>query len=172
MKRRPTSKRISRADGSGSTLLKLAVPLFLVGVVVLAGPSNLFTALTLPRGSSSDVVSDPSSVVGLDTTHVGAGTNRELTTITNQFQQSITVTVSLTGDSVDQATLYADGINHGDTVTFDSVASGANVSVNASVKCKDSLVGQSITYDIEATGAGINGTIQDRSVPIEQYCLT
>ena len=173
MRRRPRPKRPTRTGGSdGSLLLKAAVPLFVVGLVLLAGPSSLFTSISLPRESTSDVVTDPNAVIGIENTQVGTGTTRTMSTLTNQFRQSTSLTIRLTGSSADHATLYVGEVDHGDSATLNSIPTGGNESVSAAVKCRDSLVGGSLTYEIDASGPGINGSIQDRSVSIHRYCLT
>ena len=70
-------------------------------------------------------------------------------TMPNLFQQSTSLTVRLPGSSAGQATLYVDGVDHGDSATLNSIPTGENESVGAAVKCRDLLVGSSLTYEID-----------------------
>jgi hypothetical protein len=77
-----------------------------VGAIVLVaivgpfagGPSDAFTSGTVDRSSSVGVADDANGLVGLDvSSSVAAGSSSRLVTVTNQFENTVTATVSLQG---------------------------------------------------------------------------
>lgn len=172
MKKRRRNGPSRPGASSGSTLFKAAIPLFVVVLVLLAGPSSLITSISLPRGTSSDVVDDPSAVIGIEETHTGTGTRRTLSTFTNEFQNPTTISVTLTGNSPDRASLFVDGTPQGDSATLNSVLSGQNKTVEAAVRCNDSYVGGTLNYEVDTSSSSVSGSIKDRSVSIQRYCIT
>lgn len=119
----------------------LGVLLF-AGLAMVAGaaaiPSGAFSTGEVPRATTVDVVQDENGVVGLDR----AGSVRKnridrLVTVTNDFDTSRRIVVSLVGNDGD---LYHDSDGDG---TLENVGSSITLSL---------LVGESTDVYVEATG--------------------
>jgi hypothetical protein len=76
----------------------LVVALVVASVLAAGNAPTAFTTATTERGSAANVVGDADGLVGVDAAgSVAAGSTNRLVTATNNFEESITVTVSLDG---------------------------------------------------------------------------
>lgn len=154
MKRRSRSRK-RKTRRSGGTPRSL-VFLFLLGagVVLLATVFNsaAFSLVDLDRSGSIDVVSDPDGALSLDpVSEVNVGVQERLVTMTNRLNQSASVTVSIVSGS---GTLHT-GVQSGTSVSFSlSKAASRTVDIEAG-----GTGGDTIQYEIQASGTGANVTI-------------
>ncbi|WP_248896983.1 hypothetical protein [Haloplanus halobius] len=147
----------------GSTLALLAI------VAVMAWgpmfPAAGFTSMSADRQPSLEVTEDSNSVMALDTaTSVASGTTSTLTNTTNNFGQTMQVTVSLREASQDDADLVVNGVQ-GDSVTFEQQP-GTTETVDVNVQNESTLTDTAIYFDTSATATGISARAENRTVPI------
>ncbi|MEF8872851.1 MAG: hypothetical protein V5A41_14595 [Haloarculaceae archaeon] len=110
---RPPRRSRSRSRSRSGVWLAVVVGVVLLTAIVspfAGGPSDAFTSGTLDRSSTVGVADDAGGLVGLDVSSaVAAGSSSRLVTVTNQFDHTVTATVSLQGSagslSNEQATL-------------------------------------------------------------------
>ncbi|MFB6303930.1 MAG: hypothetical protein ABEH47_02090 [Haloferacaceae archaeon] len=145
----------------------------LVLVLLAAGavttPSQSYTTGTVDADMAADVVVDEDAVLSLDlAADVKTGATERLVTTTNYVGQSVTVTVTLTDGSGSYGDLVVDGTNVGDSTSF-SLADTASQRVDFTAPCDESLVGKSVTFDVDVSGDGISGSAV-RSVDIASGC--
>lgn len=148
--------------------IALLVTVLVVGLLfgAVGAPTGAFEIGTTDRLASIDVVSDSSGLQRLDvTTALESGSENCLLTVTNQFGQDLTVTVSLREGSTGYGTLNVsiDG-ESGDAVEF-PLAAGATRTVDMAV---DSGTAENTTrFDVTADGTGIDASLPNRHAPIE-----
>lgn len=114
----------------------------------------------MSRQTNLNLAQDIDGPVSLDkqSSVKAKGNFRELVTITNNFGQTITVTVSLQDPS--EGTLSAGG-QQGNEVRFD-LASGNSETVDIDVN-ENIADGEKIYYDVTATSSGIDARLNGRS---------
>lgn len=136
--------------------------LLLLGLTL---PSGAISLAELPRGTVLDVANDPSGILGLTVySCVDKNTIDPLVDVTNHFQSTTSVTVSLVDGTL--GTLHVGG-QSGDTVTF-SLGAGATDTVDF-----ETTVGgpwpKYLEFNVDATSSATTITAT-RSSQIENGC--
>lgn len=160
-------RRRSRESWSGFPI-RLIMTFVVIAVVVLGvHPAVLVTKGDLTREATVPVVDDPNGQLALDivASIKAQGSYRELLTVTNQFDRTIQVTVSLQvpsdGDLRDNED--ESGV---DSVTFD-LTPGEQLQVDMDVD--NSLNdGYEIGFDITATATALRVEALDRSTTVQR----
>jgi hypothetical protein len=120
------SRRRRRSTGSGGRrwVSLLVVALVVASLLAAGNAPTAFTTATTERGSAANVVGDADGLVGVDVAgSVAAGSEDRLVTVTNNFGESVTVSVSLDG---------ADGTLSNAEATL---APGASLTTSVTVDC-------------------------------------
>jgi hypothetical protein len=119
-------------------------------VAFVVAPSMAFTSGALDRGSTVDIADDSDGLLGIDVaSSVNAGAESRLVTVTNQMDQTLTVTVSAAASlSNDQATLTA----------------GESLTTAATVSCDSPP--NDLTFTVQAVGDTQLTGILTRSIPV------
>lgn len=124
-------------------------------------PAVSFTAASLDRSHSMDVVGDPSGLIALDVAaSVSAGQQSRLVDVTNHYgggSVEATVTLQDGGDG----TLHADG-DSGDSVTV-VVASGGTETVEIDVQGNPGT----IVFDVTASSPWLGFSAPDRQTDVQ-----
>ncbi|NHX37771.1 MULTISPECIES: hypothetical protein [Halolamina] len=143
----------------------LLTAVLLVGAAVL--PAASYSTGDVDRGAGVDVVNDQEASLSLDTAaNVSVGTVDQLVVVTNGFESTATVSVSLTSASPANASLVVGGASVGDAYSTD-LGPGASLTVDVDVPDDDSLDGSEIVFDAAAETGDIDATASGRRVPIE-----
>lgn len=156
VRRRPTPKRRSR-----SILRTSIIAALLVIAVAVSLPAASFSTGTLDRDASVDVVSDPDGVLGLEiATSVSKNQQDWLANVTNNFETTVTVTISLPNND---GTLYFGG----DSGTTVSASLGPGTMETAEIDVDNNLQsGDVVEFTITATGTGVEANA-DRTTTVE-----
>lgn len=166
-------RRRTRRDARRQAFLRRAAVLVSIVLVIAAViHSGAITNIFAPRDTSTDVVEDPTGLVGVNTTAVTSGATDTLTKLTNNFDGPIDLTIELTGSSTNWASLLIDGVDYGDSATFTDLPAGSTKTVNVSLTCSDAIVDQNLTYKVDVTRQGISGSLDSRRATIRKGCLT
>lgn len=141
--------------------------------MIVAGtafPTASFASITADRGSTVDVVADGRAVAGLDIVGtVDTGRTDRLVSVTNNFSQPLSVTVSLDGGSTDVGSLVVDGVDDGDSATFD-LGADATQGVNIEIPCDSSLDGRAVGFTVDVDGSGLDGTVERAETTVRSRC--
>jgi hypothetical protein len=133
--------------------------------LLVAGPvglglgttSEAFTSATTARGSTADVVDDTDGLVGADVADsVTAGTEDRLVTVTNNFRESITVSVTLAGASGTLSNSEA------------TLAPGASLTTSVRVDCDSPP--ESVQFTVTARTSGSLGAVNRSSSVTTSNC--
>lgn len=156
VRRRPTPKRQSHRVLRTSVIAAL-----IVVAVVVTLPAASFSTGSLDRDASVDVVSDTEGVLGLDIASSVSKNQRDwLANVTNNFETTVTVTVSLPNND---GTLYFGG-DSGSTVS-ETLTSGTTGTVEIDVD-NNLQNGDIIEFSVTATATGLEANA-DRTTTVE-----
>ncbi len=154
-------KRRSRRT-RGRRLVRLAVLLTVTSVVVIGvNPAAMVTKGDMTRDATVPVVDDMDATLSLDVVDSvkQKGGYKLLLTVTNNFAQRITVTVSLQNES--DGVLRDNDERGVNSVTFDLSVGGSQ---QVDIDPDDSLSnGYEIYFDVTASASGLNVDAHDRS---------
>jgi|GEM_PF-3854711 len=165
MRRRP--RRHRNGSGVRSAALVLVV---LVVVVATAVPAQSVLSATLDRSSSADVVVDDEAVVGLSLAdEVHTGSTERLLDATNNYTDTLSVTVALASNDTDLGDLVLGGTTEGDTATFD-LQPDAGQRVSLDVPCDGSLAGRTVTVTVKVSGPGVDGEVVREHTTVTLRC--
>lgn len=154
------SRRRNKHSRFRAIIKSLLVIVFVLVLFLSVNPTALVTSGEMSRQTNLNLAQDINGPVSLDkqSTVKAKGGYRELLTITNNFGQTITVTVSLQDPS--EGTLSAGG-QQGNEVIFD-LTSGDSETVDIDVN--DNIAdGEKIYYNVRATSSGIDARMNGRS---------
>lgn len=160
--------RRSRRRGSGAGWPEIGI-VVLAGLVVLTAgtPVASFSTGQTDRSPAIAVVSDTDAAHALDAQPtLNTGETCRLVTTTNNFDEALTVTVSLADDSTAYGNLTLGNGSEGDEVTFD-LAAGDQQQVDLDVKNDSSIDGETVYYRVSATGSTISVVAPDRYATID-----
>lgn len=143
----------------------------LLAVVMLAGaavlPAASYSTGDVSRGAAVDVVDDPAASLSLDAAaNVSVGSVDQLVVITNGFDSTATVSITLTSASPANASLVVGGASVGDSHSTD-LSPGASLTVDVDVPDDGTLDGSDIVFDTTADTGDIDASAPGRTVPIE-----
>lgn len=171
-------RRRSRRRGSRPLVPALVlVASVLLVVAAVFGSAGMGTASfstgELTRSSAVNVTDDATAAHELSIADsVAPNATGELVTVTNHLGQDVTVTVTLRADSeavghlvVDDATV--DDATVGNSTSF-SLARGASQTVELNISGDGSLPTETVYFHVNASGATIDVTSPDRSVPVKR----
>jgi hypothetical protein len=145
----------------------------LVVVASFAVGTGSYTAASVDRGVSINVVSDEDAYMSLfysrDTVRLGGSDVQQVTVVTvrNRFTQPIDFTVTVTATAGDGLTVRADAME----TTSVSAGIGESFDVPATVACQ--TTGQhraTISFDITATGEDVTAKTTSRTVDYLVTC--
>lgn len=162
------SRSRRRSAGSGGRLVPaLLVAALAVGAVGYPLGSTASDASEVPRGVDTNVTGDPDGAHALDAARaVHTNATGPLVNATNRLGVAVTVTVELRSDSTHLGDLVVDGTNYGDEVSF-TLGEAGTETVELSVPDDDSLVGETVSFHVNASAAGLDVSATDRAVPVE-----
>lgn len=143
----------------------LLAAVLLTGATVL--PAASYSTSDVSRGAAVGVVDDPAASLSLDTAaNVSVGTVDRLVVITNGFDSTATVSITLTSMSPENASLVVGGASVGDSYSTD-LSTGSSLTVDVDVPDDSALDGSEIVFEVTADTKDIDATVPGRSVPIE-----
>ncbi|MFC7208931.1 hypothetical protein ACFQL3_01590 [Natronoarchaeum sp. GCM10025321] len=146
-----------------ATVLLLVV--LLLGATLL--PAASYSTADVDRGATLGITDDPQALIALDTaTGVRIGHTDQLVVVTNNLQNTATMTVTLNDASATKADLVVDGISVGDEYTVDLDAT-ESVAVDVAIPDDDTYVDEKIVFDTSADSVGIDAVATNRSATIE-----
>lgn len=128
-------------------------------------PSGAFSLVDAARSGTVDVASDPSAELGLTVYPCVDKDNVDpLVDVTNNFEEPLSVTVSLVDASL--GTLHV-GDQTGDSVTF-SLGVGANTTVSFETTTGGPWP-KTLEFDLDASG-GVTSVTASRASEIDKNC--
>lgn len=148
----------------------LPTVVLLLGVLLTVGtllPAASYSTGDAGRDATVGVTDDPQAMLGLDTaSSVRTGHVDPLVNVTNDFESTATVTVTLNDDSATKVDLVVDGANVGDEYTIDLNRS-ETVAIDVDVPDDDSYVNDNVVFDVSADGTDIDAVASNRTTTIE-----
>lgn len=168
MGRRSRTRR--RSSGRTSRLVVAAC----VGLLLLGAGTSVgsFSTGQIGTSATSDVVDDPVATLALDNhSAMQTGETCKLADVTNNFDQDVTVTVSLRDDSTQYGNLTLGNGREGDTVEF-VLAAGAEERVGMEIDDNSAYDGDDVFYHVNATGSSIGVAATDRHSTIDDGAAT
>jgi len=118
------------------------------------------------RGGAVDVTDDESAAHALDAADaVSVNATEPLVNVTNRLGTDVTVTVSLRDNSTQIGDLVVDGTVEGNQTSF-SLPAGSTRTVEIEIPDDDTLSTETVYFDVDASGEGIDVTAPDRRVPV------
>ena len=167
MSPRRTRRRSSGRNRPG-TLLGLVSVLLLAIVIINYGvfSAGAFRSSTLSRTSSADVVSDADAIHGLNQARaVHINSTDPLVNVTNRFEHSVTIMVSLRTDSTSIGDLVVGGSPTGSEAVF-TLNSRETRTVSIAIPDNATLAEETVHFSVDASAPGFTVTAADRSVPV------
>jgi hypothetical protein len=129
--------------------------------------STAFSTATVPRDAAADVTIDESGTHSLQTAQsASVNSTGALVNVTNRLSRDVSVTVAQRVDSTHVGDLVVAGTAEGDVATF-TLPDGQTRTVDIAVRDDDSLVGETVYFDVNATARGLVVSAPDRSVPVD-----
>ena len=162
------NRRRSTGPRYPSTLLGILSVLLIAIVIINYGAfsAGAFRNSTLSRTSSADVVSDADAIHGLNQARaVHINSTDPLVNVTNRFESSVTIMVSLRADSTSIGELVLDGSSTGSEAVF-NLNSGETKTVSIAIPDNTSLAEETVYFSVDASAPGFTVTATDRHVPV------
>jgi len=160
------ARRRSRRRGGGRWLVVVGL---VFALLTLSGipPSASFSMGDTARGSEINVADDPSAVLGLDNhSAMQTGETCKLVDVTNGFDTTVTVTVTLRADSEKYGNLTLGSGREGNETSF-SLEADATQRVGLETKNESSFDGDDVYYHVNATATSLDVVAMDRYSTID-----
>jgi hypothetical protein len=144
------------------------------GLLALSGvpASTSFTTGDAVRGPGINVADDPSAVLGLDNhSAMQTGETCKLVNVTNGFNTTLTVTVTLREDSEKYGNLTLGNGREGNETSF-SLGAGSTQQVGLETENDSSYDGDDVYFHANATAASVDVVATDRHSTIDDGALT
>ena len=168
MRRRSRSRRRSGRPWLSVVVVSVTSLLLLTAMP----PSASFDTGSAERSTGIPVVSDADAVHALSNhSAMNTGETCKLVTVTNRFDQSVTVTVTLRKDSEKYGNLTLGNGREGNQTSF-SLASGAEQKVGLETDDNSAYDGDRVYYHANATTDGVHVVATDRHSTIDDGTAT
>lgn len=145
-----------------------------VGLLALSGvpASTSFSTGEAARTPGINVADDPSAVLGLDNhSTMQTGETCKLVDVTNGFNTTVTVTVTLRGDSEKYGNLTLGNGREGNETSF-SLGAGSTQQVGLEIEDNSAYDGDDVYFHVNATAASVDVVATDRHSTIDDGALT
>lgn len=168
MRRRSRSRRRSGRPWLSVVVVVVTSLLLLTAMP----PSASFDTGAAERGAGVPVADDENAILGLSNhSAMNTGETCKLVTVTNHFDPSVTVTVTLREDSEKYGNLTLGNGREGNQTSF-SLGSGSSQKVGLETDDNSSYDGDDVYYHVNATGAGVRAVATDRHSTIDDGTST
>ncbi|WP_226479675.1 hypothetical protein [Natrinema amylolyticum] len=160
------TRRRSRGRSRRHWLLVVGI---VIGLLALSGvpPSTSFSTGDTARESGITVVDDPSAVLGIDNhLTMQTGETCKLVDVTNRFDTTVTVTVTLRTDSEKYGNLTLGNGREGNETSF-SLRADSTQRVGLETKNESTYDGDNVYYHVDATATDLDIVATDRYSTID-----